>query len=404
MQAWRDLLRLPREVWILSAASLVNRVGTMVLPFLVLYLTEALEFKPGPAGLMLTLYGAGALVSAPLAGRLCDRFGALVVLEVSLVASGILLLFMPPIRSYGALAAAILAWSAVCEGFRPAVLSLLAQCTDPRHRKQAFALNRIAVNLGMSIGPLAGAFLIRHSFSLLFYVDAATSILAGVILVFFLRASALPEERSGSAGPEGGRRAAGAGSAWVDFRFLYFLAAIFPVAVAYQQLFATYPLFLVRDLAFPKEAFGLVFTLNTLMIIVIEVPLNAATAHWTHRKALVTGSLLLALGLPAVAFVSTQPALLATVVIWTFGEMIMFPAASACAGDMAPQKRRGEYMGLFSMNFSLGMIVGPWLGSAVYDRMGPAILWWGVLGLGLAAAAMGLGVRTAPPAEEAGGE
>jgi predicted MFS family arabinose efflux permease len=73
MNIWRSLKGLPRDVWILALATLINRAGTMVLPFLVLYLTRELGFSASRAGFVLGVYGAGALVAAPISGRLTDR-------------------------------------------------------------------------------------------------------------------------------------------------------------------------------------------------------------------------------------------------------------------------------------------------------------------------------------------
>src|SRR5258706_2570861 len=87
MQAWRALRGLPREVWVLFAATLVNRMGTMALPFLVLYLTRSLAFTPAGAGAVVALYGACAIASSPFGGRLAGRLPALGGLHSRLILS-----------------------------------------------------------------------------------------------------------------------------------------------------------------------------------------------------------------------------------------------------------------------------------------------------------------------------
>ena len=100
MNPWRGLGALPKEVWYLCLAILVNRAGTMVLPFLTLYLTVDRQWSAGTAGLALTIYGIAAIIVAPLAGRLSDRIGGLLIIKLSLFLSGLILFVFPFVTSY----------------------------------------------------------------------------------------------------------------------------------------------------------------------------------------------------------------------------------------------------------------------------------------------------------------
>src|SRR5437868_13190617 len=92
LNPWRGLGGLPREVWLLFATNLVNRAGMMVLPFLVVYLTRELHFSAAQAGLAFGIYGAAAIGAGPLSGWLSDKIGALPIMRVSLLLSGIVVL------------------------------------------------------------------------------------------------------------------------------------------------------------------------------------------------------------------------------------------------------------------------------------------------------------------------
>src|SRR5215831_14835672 len=139
-QPWKQLGTLPREVWILFLVSLVNRLGTMVLPFLVLYLTRVLHFSPGRAGFCLTLYGLGALVSAPLGGRFSDRYGSLVVIKASLLLSGTTYLFFPLVHSFSGIVVMTLLLALTSESFRPANLAAVSDYTPLDQHRPAFSL------------------------------------------------------------------------------------------------------------------------------------------------------------------------------------------------------------------------------------------------------------------------
>jgi MFS family permease len=393
MNPWRGLRGLPREIWILFAATLVNRCGTMVLPFLVLYLTRVLAISVSHAALALTVYGIGALLTMPIAGRLTDRLGALFVMRCSLLLAGFVLFLFPLAHHFGAILAITFVFAILNESVRPPSLALVSDLVEPQQRKQAFALSRLAVNLGMSLGPAIGGILAVYSFRFLFFADGATSILAGLVLIF-----AWPGTRRTKASepqwddPEDlGREIEAEGPALLaaphpaadlhafrNRRMLYFLAALIPTQLVFFQLTSTLPVFLVRYLRLPESFYGTVFTLNTLMIVALEVPLNNATAHWSHRRTLTLGALLYAIGFGSFALASGPAGVFAAVAVWTFGEMILMPGSAAYAAEIAPVGRRGEYMGLYTMSFSFAFSVGPWLGAMLLDTHGPQTLWGAV--------------------------
>ena len=392
---WRGLGGLPREVWVLFTATLVNRAGSMVLVFLVLYLTRARGLSPGAAGAVVALYGAGALVAAPIAGRLGDHFGPIRIMRASLLLSGVVLLLFPLAKSLPAVIAGVLALSVTAEAFRPANMAIIGDLVEPAQRKTAFSVNRLSINLGMSVGPALGGLLATISFHWLFLVDGATSLAAGIILL----ASRFPPHRhtreidQASAFPRPDR------AALHDRRLVYFLlAAVFPIALVFFQHISSISIFLVRDLGLSAAAYGLLFTVNTLLIVLIEVPLNTATALWPHRRTLLLGAVLTGLGFGSLALAWNFWSAAATVVVWTFGEMFFFPGMAAYVTDLAPARRRGEYMGFSQMVMGLAFLVGPWAGTAVLQHLGGRIVWVGALGLSLVAA--GLIARMQEPAHE----
>jgi len=395
LKAWSDLRELPRGVWVLFATTLVNRAGTMVLPFLVLYLTRDLGFTTARAAVVLGSYGAAAFVSAALAGRLSDALGPMHIIRDSLFLTGAILFAFPFARTFPAVVVMTVALSLAAEAFRPASMAVVADLVKPSQRKPAFALTRLAINLGMSVGPALGGYLSTFSFRSLFLVNGSSAILAGLVLVVALRRAPIHHTRV--AEPDGpvvlpSRRA------YSDPRLLFFVAAVFPVAVVFFQHLSSMALYLVRDLRLSQIDYGLFFTINTLLIVALEVPINSATAHWPHRRTLAIGAFLSGAGFGALAFAWDFRSVAATVVIWTFGEMFFFPALGAYLTDIAPRARRGEYMGLAGMAMNLSMAVGLWAGTAVLDRFGGKTLWLGAFLLGLVATGMMMRLPDEAPA------
>jgi MFS family permease len=296
-------------------------------------------------------------------------------------------------RTPGAIVAATIMLAAATEAFRPASLSVLTDIAPPEQRKAAFAVNRLAINLGMSIGPAVGGYLAEINFPAIFRVNGSTSLAAFTVLAltgFKVAEHAAAAASDGSPAPR-------SRPAYKDLQLLVFLAACVPLAAVFFQHEGALPLDVVRDLGLPTSMFGWMFTINTAMIVMFEVRLNLATSHWPHRKSLFLGGLFIAAGFGSMAFCRTAPAIAGTVVIWTIGEMLLLPSMSNFVAELAPSDRRGEYMGLYSMSWGLAFAIGPWLGTLVLERFGRVPLWAGTFAVAaLASIAMG---RMRPPGE-----
>lgn len=385
MNPWRGVSTLPGEVWIQCTATFINRAGMMVLPFLALYLHGTLGYSVEQAGIALTVYGTGAFITAPFAGRMSDYLGARRVMTLSLLLSGVTLFGLLFLRSYALILPVTFLWAVISEAFRPASLVNIADLVPPAQRKIAFSVNRLAINLGMSIGPALGGFLIIFSYPLLFVVDGATAILAGLVLVFAPWKSEHQQYRQDVKG--------NAETTGTDIppkpvptirTLIYFLIGLIPVVVVFFQHEGAMPLFLVDSLHLPASTYGLLFTINTGLIILLEVPLNVAMSKWPNRRALALGSFLAGLGFGAMGVIDSTIGVAITVVVWTFGEMILFPSAANYMADIAPAERRGAYMGFFQATFSFSFAISGWVGASILDHFGGVTLWaatfvWGCI-------------------------
>ena len=409
---WAGLRGLPRTVWIVFATSLINRAGLMALPFLVLYLTRHLGTSASLAGLAVSAYGLGGIVTGPIAGRLCDRVGPFTVMRVSLALTGVILVIIPLAHRFSVVVLLVFVWALVADATRPATMSALTTAASPEQRKAAIALNRLGVNLGMSIGPAVGGFLALVSFPLLFVVDGLTSLAAALVLTLLLRREDVRRVADAARGGHGAAqavhtvssRAEGDRGVWRDRTALTFLLGTVLVGLVFTQHQGAMSVYLVRDLHYRESFFGALFVVNTLMIVALEVPLNLAMAHWPHRRALVLGMLLTAVGFGAMGVSRAVAPLVATVVVWTFGEMITFPVGAAYVADLAPRGRIGEYMGAYSSTFSLSVIVGPWAGTAALDRFGAFATWAGAFVCGVLGAAVTALTHPQPAAQIAAEE
>lgn len=391
MNPWRGLKDLPRNMWLLFSATLINRSGTMVIPFLALYLTQQIGFTPVKSGLVLTFYGIAALITAPVIGRFSDKIGSLKIMKLSLILTGFVFFLYPFVKSFTLIVLVTIILSIISEAFRPANLSVISHIVKKEQRRTGYALNRLAINLGMSVGPVIGGILAAINFSMLFFIDGLTSIIAGIFLIFssWQQNDAEADENTEINLAENNKNL----KAFSDRRLIYFLFAYLPLPLIYMQLHAAMPVYLVRDLHFSPASFGFLFAVNTILIILVEVPLNNLLGNWSDRKLLSTGAILVAVGFGATAFASSFLEFGITIIIWTFGEMIIFPGSSTYIAEIAPANKRGEYMGLYQMTFNLAFSIGPWLGMTVFENYGAKYLWLGTFMLGILSSLLMLAVK-----------
>jgi MFS family permease len=364
---------LNRSVWLLSLATLINRSGTMVLPFLALFLTEERGFTTTQAGQVLALYGLGAVGASFAGGRLADRFDPRRVMKWSLALTGACFLILGHLQGRLAISIMILVLSFVGEIFRPANLAALAAASDAGERARSFALMRLAVNLGMTLGPTVGGFLALYDYGWLFVADGVTCLLAAGLLQLVFPASAM------QAAPRAAHAAAKIAlqSPWRDRPLLVILGLMFILNTVTFQIVGTFPLAL-RDLyGFSEARIGLVLAVNTLLIVLFEMVLVHSLSRRNPLAVSGVGAFLFCAGLGLLPLGSGFGFVVFTVGVWTVGEMLVFPVVSSAVADRAPEETRGAYMGLLNFSFAGAFVVAPLVGTWVYQELGPEWLWYG---------------------------
>ncbi len=382
-----NIRSMPGSAWVLFAGSFVNRLGTFVLPFITLYLTSR-DFSPPQAGVAIAAYGLGGLLSQVFGGLLADRIGRKNAIALSMTSAGVLTLALWQADTLALIYTLMFALGCMAELHRPAAGALIADLLPSAQRVTAFTLYRLAVNVGWAVGLALGGFLAERSFNYLFIGDAATSIAFGVISFV-----ALPHGTRTARREEAHLRTARA-SILADRGFLLFLAAVLLTGSVYSQNVSTLPLH-IRDAGYAPSTYGLLQSLNGLTVVLLELPIIAWTQRHDRFRVIALGHLLIGLAFASLLFARSLPLLVVMILVWTFGEMIESPVASAIAADRAPPHARGRYQAAFGSMFGVAWILGPSLGTLVYDE-NHAWLWIACGVLGGVAALVSLTARRYP--------
>jgi len=370
---------LPREVWLLALGAFVNRAGTMVLPFLSLYLTSRLDMSAVEAGRVLALYGVGSVLGSVLGGWLSDRLGAVRVQLLSLATTGFAFLVLGQARGPWQVSVAVLFAATVADAFRPAMMVAIAHYSPVASRIRSFALIRLAVNAGMAIGPAVGGLLAVHHYRWLFIGDTATCWAAGILLTLTLGLPSSPVHREDTSESNAGVDR----SPFSDLPFLAFLVLIFLLATAFFQIWSTLPLDLRTTHHLTEPVIGGLLALNALLIVCFEMLLLRAIEHLDHLRLVGVGAALVGLGLGVLAFGGGFGTALIATLVWTLGEMLSLPMSNAVVATRAPMHRTGAYMGAYTVAFSLAFVAAPVIGTAVFSRWGGTVLWPAIAVLGV---------------------
>ncbi|HEX2835583.1 MAG TPA: MFS transporter [Thermoanaerobaculia bacterium] len=384
----QNLRTLPRPAWILFAGTFVNRFGTFVMPFLAIYMTR-LGYTPTQAGFAVSAYGAGHLGASFIGGHLADRIGRRHTIALSMLSSSGAMLALSQARALPVILLLAFVVGLVGELYRPAATALLGDLVQPEQRIAAFGMYRFAINLGFAAGPATAGFLAERSFFWVFFGDAVTSFVYGLVALF-----ALPHGLRSSSKDEA--PAEGLRHALSNRPFVLFLLATLCLTWIEFQLHSTLPLH-ITSIGYSTRAYGALMSINGVVIILFELALTAWTQRLPPKPLIALGYALTGVGFALTGFGTTMPVLVTSVLIWTLGEMIYAPVTGAYVTGLAPERYRGRYMGLWHTMWSSGMLLGPIMGTWIYERNRNA-LWLVCLALGGVAAVLSL-MKGEPKAE-----
>ena len=343
-----------REIWILAIITFINRAGTMVLPFLSKYLKENLHFTYGEVGWIMVSFGLGSMLGSWLGGKLTDKIGFYKIMIFSLFTSGIMFFGLQYITSFWGLCIGMFSIMTIADMFRPAMFVSLSIYAKPENRVRALSLVRLSVNLGFAAGPtLGGLIILGMGYQGLFWVDGSTCILA--ILIFAL--SVKEKKRIPLAVDELPAKA-NRKSIFKDRPFWLLLFIIFIIAMVFFQLFTTLPLYHHEKFGLTEFQTGMLLSLNGLLVFLLEMPIVSRIERKKTNKIKIIsyGALCVALGYYILLIDSWVFILVISIFLLSLGEIFAFPFSNAVALNRAPKGQEGQYMGLFTMSFSLAHI------------------------------------------------
>ncbi|OIO89807.1 MAG: hypothetical protein AUK03_13915 [Anaerolineae bacterium CG2_30_64_16] len=373
----------PKQFWILFWGLLVNSTGgSMVWPFLTIFMREQLAIPLTTVTLLFTVNSAAGLVATSFAGPTVDRLGRKRVMVLSLAGSSVVLLGMSRADSLAGWVVMMILNGALGPLYRVGSDAMVADLVEPEQRASAYALLRMINNLGIAVGPMAGGFITSVSYSLAFYAAAGAHLIFGGLIALAVRETLTRAAATASATPADG----GYGPVLRDRPFVAFVGVYTLAVIPSALLMMLLAVYAKENFGVPESQYGFIMATNALMVVLFQYAVTHVSQRRPHLLVLTVGTLFYAVGVGSVALGRGFWAFWLSMVIATIGELLIVPTATALTANLAPPDMRGRYMGLYGLTWGVAFGIGPVVGGYLNDHIAPVTIWYSGLAIGLAAA------------------
>lgn len=375
LDAYRGL---STPAWMLALVMLINRSGAMVIPFLGVYMINHLHFSLQDTGTVLSCFGLGAVSGNFLGGWLTDKAGHFKVQLISLILTVPMFFLLPELDTVVKLAVGVFTLSLISEAFRPANSVSIAYYSKPDNIIRSFSLNRMALNLGFSIGPALGGFLAAISYAFLFYGNAIAALLSATLFFLYFRNRKGNEKKKDEVVEEEGDKANLSPYKDVPFMLFSILSCIF--AICFLQLLSTLPLYYRNVYKMTEAEIGIILAFSGLVVFSLEMlVVHIAEKRFTSRTVIVAGTVMCAVSFLILNLAKGIPILYISMFVICLAEILAMPFMATVTLQRSSVKKRGAYMGINALSFSVAHIFSPLVGTRVAAEFGFETLWWGTV-------------------------
>ncbi len=367
-----------KNLWILSAGWFVSAVGFAVsIPFIAIYFHAVLGLSMSEIGIF---FGAMAIVRSAfqlVGGEISDRIGrhSLLIYSQIFRAIAFLLLALSIYREWGfwPVALALLINSIFGAIFQPVANAMVSDILPYEKRLDGYAITRSAGNLGWAVGPAIGGFLAGHSYGLLFVISSVVTLISGLVFLFFLRAPA-------AAAAQDRFKLSDLLAIRSDPNLMRHSILIFALYLVVAQLIAPFSVYAVEMVKITEHQLGLLYTLNGLIVVLLQIPVTKLLARYRLTVQLAMGAFVYAIGYGILGVLTGFEFFVLAIMIVTMGEIFMSPPSLALTSRLAPEGRMGRYMGIFGFFVASGWSFGPLYGGVILDHFGSnAPLAWALI-------------------------
>ncbi|WP_030005810.1 MFS transporter [Picosynechococcus sp. NKBG042902] len=369
------LLGLDRQIWILAAGRLLSQIGTGFTAFYApIFFVNQVGLSATQVGLALGSASVSGVVGRFLGGTGADNpaWGRKKTLLAAAGVSAIADVALATADTFWLLVLGNLLMGLGIGLYWPATETVVADLTSGSQRNEAFALVRLADNIGLGTGVMLGGLIIAtiQNYRLLFVLDGISFVVFfGVIWVAIAETYQSHEDVQAE------------GNSWLtalqDQRLVIYMAVNVMFTLYIAQIQSTAPLYLTNFIEFSPQVISGLFAWHIVFASVCQLPIARRLNGLSRPHALMVSLLLWGIGFTVMwgAGIGAIPALvgaIASLGILALATDAYTPAASALVVDLAPASQRGVYLALNSQCWAIGYLIGPPIGGWALDQV-PAI-------------------------------
>lgn len=388
--------------WGLWVTLLILWMGRFVTSFLSMYLVSDMHVSAGVAGTIVSMYGFGGIFGCLYGGALSDRFGRPAMIVIGNLGSAAMLVLLAFIGNPWIMAIALLAYGAISSMPTPAVAAYVSDVVPFRKQKRAYSLQTWAANFGFAIGPIIANQLVKISYALMFYAEAAVLVFATILMIVFFKEVGLGKRPRGEVAPARASQAAesAAGNAvehavkqtgesqrpqrfsvWRSYRhacadgaLMSMVVLMFLYTLAYYQIVSGLPISMTQ-IGLGTDEYSSLLTINGGLLCLLQIPAIGLFQRMSNTRVLVLGMSITAVGYAFQIGANSWVAFAIATVLWTLGELGTFPIAATTVANIAPKDVRGTYQGLYNLVWSLSNAFSPLVGGWILNAFGSRVLW-----------------------------
>lgn len=402
MEKNKEIFGLPLMFWGLWVTLLILWMGRFVTSFLSMYLVSDMHVSAGVAGTIVSMYGFGGIFGCLYGGALSDRFGRPAMIVIGNLGSAAMLVLLAFIGNPWIMAIALLAYGAISSMPTPAVAAYVSDVVPFRKQKRAYSLQTWAANFGFAIGPIIANQLVKISYALMFYAEAAVLVFATILMIVFFKEVGLGKRPRGEVAPARASQSAesAAGNAvehavkqtgksqrpqrfsvWRSYRracadgaLMSMVVLMFLYTLAYYQIVSGLPISMTQ-IGLGTDEYSSLLTINGGLLCLLQIPAIGLFQRMSNTRVLVLGMSITAVGYAFQIGANSWVAFAIATVLWTLGELGTFPIAATTVANIAPKDVRGTYQGLYNLVWSLSNAFSPLVGGWILNAFGSRVLW-----------------------------